>query len=193
MRWLAGPLLIALAMLLLVELSRSGDAQARSTALQQKQGCFSAGVVTSAFALEWYGVRSGVIFGNYTYGSVLQPQIDGVPLAIGFAWLIMIWSSAALAQRLLPVHRRSQGWIAISLIALLMVAFDRVMEPAAMKLFYWNWAGDKVPPQNYLAWLVISLLYATAGWHLRLFQERLPRFAIHLYGAQMLYFFLILW
>jgi uncharacterized membrane protein len=50
------------------------------------------------------GVRSGFPFGWYVYTSVLQPQLLGVPVVIGFAWMALVaFASIAPANSLLPV------------------------------------------------------------------------------------------
>ena len=40
---------------------------------------------------------------------------------------------------------------------MLMVVYDFALEPAAIDLNMWDWGGP-VPMQNYIAWLVISLV-----------------------------------
>ena len=42
-------------------------------------------VFVSSFLIEMAGVRSGLIFGEYHYGTTLQPMLLDVPVAIGFA------------------------------------------------------------------------------------------------------------
>jgi putative membrane protein len=46
------------------------------------------------------------------------------------------------------------------LTALGAVLFDVVLEPVAMALDYWQWRGDAVPLQNYLAWFVIAFAFS---------------------------------
>ncbi|RMF00723.1 MAG: carotenoid biosynthesis protein [Chloroflexi bacterium] len=45
---------------------------------------FSLPVIVITWLVEWAGVQSGLIFGHYHYGDVLQPQIAGVPVAVTF-------------------------------------------------------------------------------------------------------------
>lgn len=181
MRLTAGPLLIALAVFLFVTFL-SVQAQKPRAVL------WGLLVFAGGFLFEAVGVKTGLIFGDYTYGSVLQPQITGVPLAIGFAWLGIQISSLAVAQRLLP--RRSPYLIALAT-ALLMVAFDVFMEPAAIYLNYWTWSGGHPPLHNYLGWFGIALLFSLLGARLQLYEKRLPIFALHAYAAQLIYFVLI--
>ncbi|HOC89793.1 MAG TPA: carotenoid biosynthesis protein [bacterium] len=210
MRLLAAPMLIAVALLVSYahghhyELWR-GPAGARLRWLG-----FLAGVLLSAFWLEWAGVTTGKIFGRYAYGEKLQPQLFGVPLAIGFAWLSMVLSSAAVADRLIGAWtRRAQvrrgleppsvkvtpasdrALLRILLTALLMLFFDWVMEPAAVRLGYWSWQEGIIPLQNYLAWFLFSFLYAAAAWRLGFLQRGAPRLSRHAWLAQIIYFLMV--
>ena len=186
MRLLAGAALIFLAVVLVWKICNAG----RSASQRRRILIFSAVVLCCSHLIEWYGVRSGLVFGVYRYGNVLQPQLAGVPVAIGFAWVILVWASAALAQRILPQRWAACAPVMVLTIALLMTGFDRIMEPAAVKLGYWSWQEGSIPLQNYLAWFAISALFATAGWRLKLLNEQFPALAVHMYLAQGIYFFL---
>lgn len=197
MRLLAGPMLMAVALLLAATHSRRLQCSPTGAPAAPVIWLFYGVVVISSFWLEWYGVTTGKIFGHYRYGEVLQPQLWNVPLAIGFAWLAMVLSSAGLAEwtlrGLAPRGRPAPEWPAarILLIALFMVAFDRFMEPAAVKLGYWSWRDGIIPLQNYLAWFVFSLGYAAAAWRLGLLRRGLPALSGHAWLAQILYFLMV--
>mgnify|MGYP003542806071 FL=1 len=47
--------------------------------------CFVIGV-----AVEIIGINTGILFGDYTYGSALGSQVMNVPLLIGINWFIII-------------------------------------------------------------------------------------------------------
>lgn len=145
-------------------------------------------ITVLSFGIEWAGVKTGVIFGEYVYGETLLPQLFGVPVAIGFAWLCMLLCTVAVLQRAIPRFANTNIVLASSAIAAVMVLFDFAMEPAAMALGYWNWAGDVVPYQNYLGWFVISFLFSIVGLELKLFREKLPPLAVHAFFAQLIYF-----
>jgi putative membrane protein len=115
-----------------------------------------------------------------------------VPLAIGFAWLGMIVSSAALSQRLLSSRLAGNPHGMALAIALLMVIFDFFMEPAAMRLGYWSWRDGVVPLQNYLAWFVLGYVFSYIGLRLGLFRQRQPALAMHAYFAQLVYFIMVM-
>lgn len=182
MRFAAAPLLMALSILLLAKMLSVHRGQTAAVVI------WSLVVFVGGFLFETIGVKTGLVFGQYEYGDVLQPQIAGVPLAIGFAWLGIQISSLAVVQMFSrKLHR---PYFIAGLTALLMVAFDVLMEPAAVYLGYWTWVAGP-PLHNYLGWFVISLLFSLLGARMRLFETRLPSFARHAFLAQMIYFILI--
>jgi putative membrane protein len=121
----------------------------------------------------------------------LQPALWEIPLAIGFAWLGMIISAAAISQRLLPARFSRRPLLIAACIALLMVIFDMFMEPAAMKLGYWTWHNATVPWRNYLAWFVFGFFLSYIGLRLGLLMEKSLPLAVHAYVAQLGYFMLV--
>jgi putative membrane protein len=148
-------------------------------------------VLVGGFCIELAGVKTGAIFGSYLYGKTLQPALWEIPLAIGFAWLGMIISAAAISQRLLPARFARRPFLLATSIALLMVIFDMFMEPAATKLGYWNWRNGVVPWRNYAAWFVCGFLLSYIGLRLGLLMEKSLPLAVHAYVAQLGYFMLV--
>ncbi|MEN9744103.1 MAG: hypothetical protein RLZZ65_1908 [Bacteroidota bacterium] len=114
-------------------------------------------------AAEWVGVHTGLLFGNYHYGSVLGPKILAVPFIIGMNWAMLSIISAALIEKL-----NLKAWLEILIAAVLMVFLDFLMEPVAMKLHFWNWKNQEIPLYNYVCWLAISILIQALykRWHL---------------------------
>lgn len=147
-------------------------------------------IVTSMF-IEALGVKTGLIFGPYEYGTSLSPYVGGVPLSIGFAWLTMLFSSAGIVQFFFPKNFRESRRTGIILIGLLMTLFDFFMEPAAIKLNYWNWSENSIPLQNYFAWFLISVFFAWIGYQTKVLTQKLSKFCLHVYLAQLIYFILI--
>ncbi len=86
-------------------------------------------------ALEYVGVLTGVPFGRYTYTGVLIPQLPGgVPLAIGFAWLVIVVSGLFTARLMLRISRphSTSAIAATSAVgAALAVGLDLLLEPVA--------------------------------------------------------------
>lgn len=104
-------------------------------------------------SVEIAGVITGNIFGEYTYGNVLGYKFAGVPLIIGFNWLLVILGVFAISNNLFK-----NKFLIIIASALLAVLFDYIIEPVAMNLNYWQWEMNTVPVQNYFAWFIVSLI-----------------------------------
>lgn len=156
-----------------------------------KLALWSVGVIVGSFGIEWLGVRTGMIFGSYAYGQTLYPSVDGVPISIVCAWFVMLIASMAVAQAIAPKSVARSSFKLACLVALLMIGFDLLLEPAAVKLNYWTWIDEHIPLQNYLAWFGLSFIFVTIGLQVRLFRRPLSRIIFHFYFAQLLYFGLV--
>jgi putative membrane protein len=105
----------------------------------------------AGFGIEALGVHTGMIFGNYQYGTTLGPKLWDVPPVIGANWLTLIYSAGIIANRWHRSH-----WIKALLAAGMVVGIDILIEPVAIQLDFWSWAGGTVPFQNYVAWYIVS-------------------------------------
>ena len=110
------------------------------------------------FVAEVIGVRSGFLFGDYTYTDTLTPQLFGVPVVMASAWMVLV---AYIRQALLILDL--SAWVESLIAALWMTAIDLVIDPlAAGPLNYWQWAGAGayygVPARNFVGWFTVSLL-----------------------------------
>lgn len=114
-------------------------------------------VITYAviFSLEALGVATGDVFGDYYYGPTLGLMVFKVPLVIGFNWTIIILALSEMTSRL-----HSNPFVSAWAAALGALWFDIILEPVAMALGYWQWLGETVPLQNYLAWFLIALVFS---------------------------------
>ena len=187
MRVLAGPLLIGLNVWALLEYQAGLSSRAKRRFL-----LWSAGIILAGFGLEWVGVSTGAVFGAYRYSGILQPQLVGVPVAIGFAWLGVALISHSVVTSVLPAML-NRASLTVGLSALLMLLFDLAMEPAAIRLDYWIWAEGEPPMQNYLIWFVTGVLIFTSGKLSGVLRSRIDRpVLLHLYFAQLLYFMMVL-
>jgi putative membrane protein len=114
-------------------------------------------VLTYLFTLvlEIIGSKTGLIFGEYTYGSVLGVKLLGVPLVIGLNWVIIIWGCILFTLRI------TKSPVLTGLIsAAIAVLFDILLEPVAINFGYWNWSDISVPIQNYIAWFLIAFVFS---------------------------------
>ena len=109
-------------------------------------------IYSAGFIVEIVGVNTGLVFGSYSYGPTLGPQLFHTPLIIGVNWLMLVYASLVITSRFIE-----QRYFRVLVAAVLMVVYDFALEPSAIDLDMWDWGGA-VPMQNYIAWLVISLV-----------------------------------
>ncbi len=151
---------------------------------------------------EVIGVRTGVLFGNYAYGSIMGLQVAGVPLIIGLNWFVVLYSALATVyyfmdhfKQKINLSEESSACSPISLKliisgAVLAVFFDWVMEPVAVILGFWTWAGEGlIPLLNYLSWFCISTIILSIFRICKLKPDNL--FAVHLFLIQLMFFMLL--
>ncbi len=119
-------------------------------------------VAILSYAIEALGVHTGFPFGAYHYSNVLAPLLPGgVPLAVIFAWILILFSVQGVIYGVTP---RITSWLGrIVLRAVLATLLDLLLEPVAFHLeHYWNWLPPGifnyygVPISNFIAWFVIS-------------------------------------
>lgn len=108
-------------------------------------------VSLSGFAAEYWGVKTGFLFGSYQYTNVLGFKWMGVPLAIPLAWYVTVTSSAGLFLEL------KRSWMRSVCVAFAVLALDIVLEPmAAFIRGFWVWHQDQIPWSNYVCWLALA-------------------------------------
>lgn len=144
-------------------------------------------VALLGFAVEMVGVRFGLPFGRYVYTDALIPQLLGVPVVMGPAWMVLVAFSADAVGRL-----RLRGWRATVLAALLTTATDLVIDPlAANRLGYWKWAEPGsyygIPLVNFAGWFVTALV----ACHVMCMRPR-ENFWAGFVGASIMLFFALL-
>jgi putative membrane protein len=105
------------------------------------------------FGVEVFGVASGQLFGTYTYGPTLGPQIYDVPVIIGLNWFLLIYTVGCISN---PI--KINIFFKSMLGAGMLVVLDFFIEPIAIKYNFWRWTDGKVPLQNYIAWFIISFV-----------------------------------
>lgn len=133
------------------------------------------------FGAEVIGVQTGLLFGEYAYGENLGYKLFGVPLMIGINWVVL----GLLARDVSSLVIKNKMFrIVVS--ALIMVAFDVVIEPVAPKFDYWTFAGGLPTWKNYLGWFIVALpvqyLIEKSGLIIN------STFARHLLLAQLVFF-----
>ena len=151
---------------------------------------------------EMIGVQTGLLFGNYAYGTILGFQFAEVPLIIGLNWFVVIFSAVATIfyfTRLIATAKNLNAantecaHIGVNILigaAFLATFFDWIMEPVAVKLGFWTWAGEgQIPVLNYLSWFFISIILMSIFRVLKIRPDNL--FAVHLLLIQMMFFIIL--
>lgn len=114
-------------------------------------------IIFLAWLFEVIGSYTGIPFGNYQYTNKLNLQLQGVPLLIPLAWLMMLPPSWAVGK-LLGNSRLT--FITIS--ALAMTAWDLFLDPQMVSWDIWVWnqggAYFGIPLLNYFGWFIVSAL-----------------------------------
>ena len=114
---------------------------------------FFIGCYIISMLAEWIGTSTGLLFGNYWYGSNLGPKIMGVPLIIGINWWLLIVGSHAVSSFL-----NIKGFLKPVVSASLMTLMDLIIEPVAVKSDFWHWKNDIIPLYNYFCWFIIAYI-----------------------------------
>jgi len=159
--------------------------------------CFIIGII-----IEIIGTNTGILFGDYTYGTTLGPKIFNVPFIIGINWFtVMFCCGSAMHMMMHKLVKKIDAdevikkpiLKTISVIvdgATLALIFDWLMEPVAIRLGYWSWGGTgEIPIFNYACWFIFSMLFLLV-FHFCNFDKQ-NKFALHLLLIQIMFFSLL--
>lgn len=113
------------------------------------------------FFVEVLGVNTGFPFGDYAYGTVLGPKIWATPMLIGINWSIVSFAANDVLRRIPLIYKHI--WLFVLLGGAIPTLLDALIEPVAVDLGYWHWAGGGLPGwPNYAGWFVVSAWLAVA-------------------------------
>lgn len=130
---------------------------------------------------EAVGTNTGLIFGDYSYGPSLGPKIWGTPFTMLVNWMLSVYLVVmVLKSKIINIWRL--GFAGASL----MVIYDIMLEPVAIRLNMWSWGTGTPPLQNYIAWFVISfpLIILLS----KFVKKSTNRLALFLFVCQLLFF-----
>ena len=143
-------------------------------------------VAVLSFGIEVYGVQSGNLFGEYTYGNNLGWKMWGVPLVIGLNWASLLVVMQQVSTYQLKIHNRILSAMSV---AAMMTIFDLLLEMLAPMFDFWNFTHRSyAPTQNFVAWFAVSFLFALFGYS----HFRNPNKTAVLYGVAQVVFFTVL-
>jgi putative membrane protein len=163
-------------------------------------------------SLEIIGVMTGMIFGNYIYGSVFEITFMDVPLIIGWNWVMIIAGATILSKqiyiqflaKIISISKDKIRFVQIIqspfaqyiqhiniafLSSVIAVIVDYFLEPIAIKFDYWRWENNIVPIQNYASWMAIAFIFSLISMWFK--TEIKSRLAVFLLSIQILFFILL--
>ena len=142
--------------------------------------CFLVGMIA-----EILGVKYGLLFGSYSYGSTLGFKFIGVPIMMGFLWCIQVFITGFIAQ-----FFTNKLLFKILIGVGLMLFLDLVIEPVAPIMDFWTFESGVAGLNNYMGWTFVAtplqLIY-----HKMKIKIKGP-FPFHLFLLQFLFFTLLL-
>ena len=111
-------------------------------------------IFLASYFTEVAGVKTGQIFGTYSYGKALGLKLFDTPLLIGLNWILLVYCSAAIFEKV-PVGNIGKAAGA----SLLMVLYDLVMEQVAPYMDMWSFGAGTAPLRNYISWFILALIF----------------------------------
>ena len=138
-------------------------------------------IFTFGFLVEVVGVKTGLLFGEYSYGNPLGLKFLNVPLIIGINWLILAICSYSLISYFITCF-----FSKVILTSIFMVLIDILIEPVAINLGFWSWDLIDIPIKNYFMWFIVSFIinYALASSQIKIN----PRMSTYVITSQLVFF-----
>ncbi|MFJ7678869.1 carotenoid biosynthesis protein [Peribacillus sp. NPDC097206] len=116
-------------------------------------------IFSSSFLIEYLGSAYSILFGQYGYTEKFAPNLFGVPIAIGFAWLMVMGTSHVLAKKIVP-----HGGLLYAIVGgCIAVVIDLIIDPVSYKVKqYWLWEETGVyygiPFSNFVGWFLVAFV-----------------------------------
>lgn len=106
-----------------------------------------------ALVFEIIAVKTGLPYGNFTYGGLLGPKLfDLVPVTVLLAWTPLVLGVLAVLTTIKPPWQRA----IVATVSL--VVIDMVLDPAAVHIGFWAWDIPGfyygVPLINFAGWVL---------------------------------------
>jgi putative membrane protein len=111
-------------------------------------------ILLFSFGIEYVGVNYGYLFGDYKYGSILGFKYYHVPVIIPLTWAML-----SIAARSLINLVTNQYVISALLSAIVITAYDFLLELVAVRFGWWWWANGEIPIFNYVCWFIFSFIF----------------------------------
>jgi len=103
------------------------------------------------FIIEVIGIKTGLIFGKYSYGNGLGIKLLDVPLIISINWAMLIFAGITTVSRIF-----ANKITVLIVAALLVTGIDLLIEQVAPKLDFWQFENGLPGLHNYLGWIGVA-------------------------------------
>ena len=103
------------------------------------------------YIIEVIGVKTGLIFGKYSYGDGLGIKLLNVPLIISINWAMLICAGIRIISGIF-----ANKITTLIVAALLVTLIDLLIEQVAPKLDFWHFEGGLPGLHNYLGWIGVA-------------------------------------
>ena len=109
-------------------------------------------IAVLGYIIELIGIKTGLLFGNYSYGNGLGFKLFDVPLIISINWAMLICAGIVTVSKFFR-----NKFVVISVTALVVTFIDLIIEQVAQKLDFWQFEGGLAGLHNYLGWIGVVL------------------------------------
>ncbi|HRI03602.1 MAG TPA: isopentenyl-diphosphate Delta-isomerase [Pyrinomonadaceae bacterium] len=117
-----------------------------------------------ALVIETSAMITGFPYGHFGYSELLGYRLIGLtPWAVFLAWTPLVVAAYGIAARLVEKQpsaasrKPSAAILRVVMVALMLVVFDLVLDPGAVKIGFWRYEGGGafygVPVSNFAGWL----------------------------------------
>lgn len=103
------------------------------------------------FIIEVIGVKTGLVFGKYSYGDGLGFKLLDVPLIISINWAMLIFAGIRIVSSIF-----ANKITVLVVAALLVTLIDLLIEQVAPKLDFWQFEGGLPGLHNYIGWIGVA-------------------------------------
>jgi bisanhydrobacterioruberin hydratase len=103
------------------------------------------------YIIEVIGVKTGLIFGKYSYGDGLGIKLLEVPLIISINWAMLICAGIRIVSSIF-----ANKITVFAVAALLVTLIDLLIEQVAPKLDFWQFESGLPSIHNYLGWIGVA-------------------------------------
>ncbi len=139
-----------------VTLLISGAALIIDEGINLRKTAVLASIFILGYSAELIGIKTGLLFGEYSYDTALGFKLLDVPLIIGLNWVIIVAASSSIVKYFIKKPLILQALLAAALCTLL----DFIIEPVAISYNFWTWTDGTIPFYNYLCWFGFSFLFS---------------------------------